>query len=350
MFKPISRRLRLFSCALLAAALLNTRAQALGLFDIVITPGSGLSGNAAALAAMNRAAQEWEAFISDPITITINADLSALGPGILGSTSSVFLQTTYTSGRDALVADAADEADDSIVAFLPTAAQFSAFVPIGSSLNNALVATKANFKALGFANLDINFGVSDASVVFSTNFAFDFDNSDGVTPGSTDFQSVVSHEIGHVLGFVSVVDEINAGDATISMNPLDLFRFSDDPQFNPATPLDFTNQPRNFLPGESAVFDDLANEFAFSTGLTNANFPGTDGRQASHWKADELTGIHIGILDPTLATGVSFGLTYADLRSLDVVGYEINPLIPSPVASAVGLLGLLALAAARRRD
>src|SRR5258706_14421104 len=42
--------------------------QNLGSFSIVIVPGATLAGNAAALAAFNRAANAWAARISDPIT------------------------------------------------------------------------------------------------------------------------------------------------------------------------------------------------------------------------------------------------------------------------------------------
>jgi hypothetical protein len=129
----------------------------LGTFDIVISPGPTLAGNAAALAAFNRAALAWEARISDPITITINADLAVLGAGILGSTSSVLLQGSYTTIRNAMVVDAADEADDTITASLPTSGQFVATIPGGTTLSPTLTGSKANLKALGFAGLDGTF-------------------------------------------------------------------------------------------------------------------------------------------------------------------------------------------------
>jgi hypothetical protein len=44
--------------------------QNLGTFSLVIVPGSTLAGNAAALAAFNRAANAWASRISDPITVT----------------------------------------------------------------------------------------------------------------------------------------------------------------------------------------------------------------------------------------------------------------------------------------
>src|SRR5262249_48914448 len=149
--------------------------------------------------------------ISDPITITINADLAPLKPGVLGSTSSVLFEAGYNTIRDAMVADAANEVTNGIIASTPTAAQFSVIVPFDRFLSGKILASKANLKALGFTELDALYGVSDASITFSTSYAFDFDNSNGVTAGQIDFETVAAHEIGHALGFFSIVDSINAG-------------------------------------------------------------------------------------------------------------------------------------------
>jgi hypothetical protein len=309
----------------------------LGSFSLVIAPGATLSGNAAALAAFNRAANLWAARISDPITITINADMAALGVGIIGSTSSTILQAGYNTIRNQVVADAANETDDSIMAATPTAAQFTAVMPAGRSLSGNIVATKANLKALGFTGLDGTFGVSDASITFSTAFAFDFDNSDGVSSGTVDFETVAAHEIGHALGFVSFVDSIDGGATSVSPFTLDLLRFGNNiVGQDPATSGDFTIFSRNLVPGADGITDAINDpELRMSTGLT-----GGDGRQASHWKADELTGTLIGLMDPTLANGVFYGPTFADFRALDLIGYEIAP-VPEP-----GTLSLLALSGA----
>ena len=86
----------------------------------MINPGPTLAGNAPALAAFERAAQLWESFIADPITVVVDADVAPLGPGILGSTGSELLTASFSTIRNAMVADAADEgADDAIVASLP---------------------------------------------------------------------------------------------------------------------------------------------------------------------------------------------------------------------------------------
>jgi hypothetical protein len=52
---------------------------------------------------------------------------------------------------------------------------------------------------------------------------------------------------------------------------------------------------------------------------------GGDGRQASHWKDDALTGQRIGIMDPTLAAGKRFAITMKDLEAIDSFGYDLAP-------------------------
>ncbi len=315
----------------------------LGSFDIVIAPGAGLSGNAPALAAFNRAAAQWEAFISDSITITINADLASLGPGIIGSASSVTLQAAYNTIRNQMVTDSANETDDAVVAFLPTAAQFTALLPSGGSLTGNLTLAKANAKALGFTGLDGLFGVSDAAISFSTSFSFDYDNSDGVTSGTMDFETVAAHEIGHALGFFSEVDSADAGATILQPTTLDLFRFRNGVGgSDPSNFAEFTTFARDLVANQDAVFDDLGTEYRMSTGVATG-----DGRQASHWKDDDLTGINIGIMDPTLSLGSVFTVGTSDLRAFDVIGYEIVS-IPEPSSLLFSMLAASCLLRRRR--
>jgi len=335
------RMRRTFGFAISLWILSNLNAHAAA---ILIDPGAALAANPLALAAFNRAANTWGTLLTDPITVTITANLVSLAnPNVIGSTSPVALQAGYTTIRNAVVADAADEPDDKVVQSLPTAAQFAAFVPGGFGLSGLVIGTKANLKALGFGGLDAAFGVSDATMQFNSNFAFDYDNTDGVGANLIDFETVALHEIGHVLGFFSIVDTVDSLQAqglttNISLTTLDLFRFS--AAFNPATLTDFTTFPRSLVPGQIAIFDDLTHEYGFSTGTTQG-----DGRQASHWKDDALTGIHIGVMDPTLARGVTFPLSTADLRSMDDIGWDVA----APEPATVALIGLGMIASLRRR-
>ena len=332
----------------------GTVVTTLGAFDIVINPGATLAGNAPALAAFNRAAAQWESFIADPITINIDADLAPLAPGVLGSAGSVQLSAGFNTIRDAMVTDSADEADDGIVASLPTAAQASFNVPVGFGLSGGLTANKANLKALGFTASTLD-GTSlaatvDATITFSTGFAFDFDNSDGITAGQFDFEGVAAHEIGHALGFTSTVDTVdflvNQGMTSTGLNPtaMDLFRFADGTANDPDNAAQFTTAARSLLPGSTDIFDQVDDSFGGDAEslMSTGAFTG-DGRQASHFK-DNLS---IGIMDPTLAPGELVQISANDLRVFDLIGYEIAA-IPEP-SSVLALLCGTGFVAIRRR-
>ena len=303
-----------------------------GSFDIVLVPGAGLAANPAALAAFERAAAQWEALITDPIVVTIDADFADLGsPSTIGQASSVLLQGPFALIRDAVVGDA--DADDDVVAAMPTADEFSASLPPGFSLSGNLVGSKANLKALGFAGLDDAFGASDATITFNQTFAFDLDNGDGVSPGTIDLETVAAHEIGHALGFFSSVDGIDGAiGGAVSPTTLDLYRFASRGG-NPASAVRFTRTSRSATPGRDEIFDDVESESRMSTGIF-----GGDGRQASHWKDDTLTGSFIGLMDPTLGSATIEPITSADRRALDLIGYDIVPaslcgVTPEPAAS-----------------
>ena len=326
-----------------------------GSFDIVINPGSGLAANAEALAAFNRAAAQWEARISDPISVNINADLKNLGsPNVIGQTSSVGLVGGFDLIRNKVIADAADEGnDDAIVASLLTSDSFGVFLPEGFGLSGGLAATKANLKAIGFEGLDEEFGWQDAQVTFNSTFRFDFDGSDGVASNAMDFETVAAHEIGHALGFVSIVDAIdwwieNDYSGDVAGRIIDLFRFDNNGTSDPATLDDFGEELRSWVPGNDEITDQILAwgtagdaETRMSTGYFNG-----DGRQASHWKDN----LGLGLMDPTLSFAEVVPVQESDYRAMDLIGYEIS-LIPEPgtfVLLASGLL-VAALAVLRRR-
>ncbi|MBC8139530.1 MAG: NF038122 family metalloprotease [Fibrella sp.] len=317
----------------------------LGSFNIIIRPNATLSNDAAALAAFERAATNWERYISDPITVTIDAGFESLGGGILGSTRPRAFAYNYDFLRGQVVTDATDEgANDTVATRVPTSAQFSnALLPSGFSLSGGLAGTKANLKALGITDLDETQGDSDGIINFSTNFAFDYDNTDNMNTNLTDFETVATHEIGHLLGFISAVDTVDtSASGSISPYTLDLFRFADNVAgSDPGSLPQFMTNARSLLTGVEAITDDVDSEFRMSTGRNKG-----DGRQASHWKDGDLTaGNVIGVMDPTLAAGQVVEISAADLRAFDLIGYDINyqPVPAPPAAISLGIGGLVGL-------
>lgn len=320
-----------------------TRVNLLGSFGVVVNSGPTFAANPAAQAAFDRAVDQWEAFISDPITVTFDAQFGALGAGTLATAAPVSLIAPYNFIRDAILIDASNEPDDTIALSLPTAAQASFDLPNDFVLSGNLEATKANLKAVGFTGLDAQFGASDGVITFGTGVNYDFDNSDGVTPGAIDFESVAAHEIGHILGFATAVDTVDSligsGGTDISITPttFDLYRFEDGSANDPLTVTDFTFAARSLVPGSNDIFDQVLTgpgltELQLSTGL-NAG----DGLQASHFEDN----LGLGSLDPTLAAGQISLVNFNDARVLDLIGYDIDIVaatVPEPGTSLVAML------------
>lgn len=114
----------------------------------------------------------------------------------------------------------------------------------------------------------------------------------------------------------------------IKLAPLDLLRFADGAGSDPSTTADFTTFGRNLVPGVEAVFDDTSDEWRMSTGKLLG-----DGRQASHWKDDALTGVFIGIMDPTLRSATVQTVSVPDERALELIGWDVT--VASPATTLV---------------
>lgn len=310
--------------------------------NINLNANLALSGNSAAFDAFRRAADTWESVLTDDVTVTIDAGLQSLGASVLGSTGNVSLAASYADFRGLLIADEAADSGgtNAIVAALPEVSGLSFYVPTDFSISG-ISASKANLKALGVngAFLDTTFGLADGAINFSSDFAFDYDNTDGVGVGKYDFESVAVHEIGHLLGFTSVVDQVDAMLANgvvgaVAPTLLDLFRFVTIPGFSPTNITEFSTLARSILPGYESVFSTVTEEISMSTG----RFFG-DGSQASHWKDD----LGLGIMDPTLAQLEIGAISAGDLLALDVIGWDLRS-VASSVPDAVSSFSLLAFA------
>lgn len=316
-----------------------------GRLNIEIIPGLKLRSSPAALAAVERAAEQWESHLFDPITVSIEIDFDVTPSGVLGFAIPAEVILPYSEVRAAMQTDALAEADDSIVQRLPAAGELEFALPPGTEFLGDVSIAKANAKAIGLrpGELDDLFGVADGGIVMSESINFDFNHSDGIEPGQVDFESVVVHEIGHVLGFLSSTDRFSAGaaPATIAPTPMDLFRFRSlaGPD-NPRTPAGFEAIRRELRPATPAVIDfvlqdgwDLpVQQYPVELGEP-ANILPPDtvppivpfGYQASHWQDLDRFGQTIGVMVPTIPPQRVVPISNVDLRVMDLIGYNVLP-------------------------
>ncbi len=321
---------------------------------INLNPAPGLDPNA--LSGFQLAANYWQSKLLDDVTVNINVNFSVLGPGILGSTGSSQLAFTVSNVMGALAFDASSANDLLAVGGFPALSGLGNLsfltqqnteggstlvsldnddLGIAANNNQFLALTSANARALGWDPGNPTY--VDSAISFSSSFAWDFDPSDGVGAGLQDFVGVTIHEMGHALGFVSGVDDVDL----FITNPLDLdpyavFTTLDLFRYSAPGILDLAVGGNSYFSLDGGITP-LG---AFSTGsLAN----GGDGRQASHWK-DQLG---LGIMDPTAnPAGQVNTPTTLDLTAFDVIGWD---LVPEPSSAMLIIAAALAGLARRRR-
>lgn len=337
----------LLSCAFAYAATATPASSA----TIVLTDKGGVTGSAAEFG-FQVAAKYWGGILSNNVTINLDVNFAALGPGIIGSTgsrrvdysvanwesrvnatksnsaidSNIVLPTLNTKGGASFITNgvAADGNDDT--------ATFG--VVLGDTVSSKMLyQNTAVIKAIG-GNVS-NPGAADGSMTFSSTFAFDFNPTDGISANTFDFIGVAIHEMGHALGFVSGVDLLDyygypngpdKGALGYSLNDtsiftaLDMFRYSNDP-YNlvrgKGNVLDLSVGTPSFFSvdgGKTALFGNT-----FSTGDYNG-----DGNQASHWKDAPGCRTGNGIMDPTFCYGQMGTVTGLDLAGFDAMGWNLN--------------------------
>ena len=242
-----------------------------------------------------------ESKFTDPITININVGYGevnglTMAAGAIGQSMYFLDPFSYAQVKNALAADAKSASDLSSVATLPSS---------DPTNGGTFYVTSANAKALGL----ISGSFTDGFVGFSSGVSFDYNNSDGVSPGSYDFYGVVLHEITEVLGRATN-DGQNA-----TYYPLDLFHYS--------------------APGVRTFSGTTPGYFSVNNGQTSLNnFNTNPGGDFGDW-----AGNTIDAANAFGSTGVVSPFSAADLAAMDVIGWNLatsGPVVTASLAVDTG--------------
>jgi hypothetical protein len=335
-------------------------AQPASALAIVLNNLGGVTQGTNAYLGFSAAARYWESVLTNDVTVNFNVAFTSLGTNangavILGSTQSTqysvptlgIYQRLEAFGNSALDAVAVDNlsplsALGGVTVMTPGYVNDTTKVGLdltksvldndNSANNTRTVATAANLKALSAYLLPTG---PDGTIRFSSDVNFDFNPTDGVSAGSSDFIGVAIHEMGHALGFISGVDTYDvygcprgpgcaanttsaSNSNTINFNgsaigtTLDLFRYSADGMLD-------------WRPNVDSYFsiDGGATEFLGNSNESTGAYHG-DRAQASHWDANGTCSNFIGIMNPYLCSGAGGVVTAQDLGAFDAIGWNLN--------------------------
>ena len=349
-----------FRTAALAATLLGAASVSVpaSAGTTIILNGLDTISNNGARNGYKIAAKYWESVLTNNATVAFNVDFAQLDPGVLAQAGSARTDVATSTIYAAMLAKASSSLDASAMASL--SAQMAAGGGSGvnmvlSSLDDTSVkfydtdhtggafvsnndTTYANNSVLKALGLLGGTGV-DAEITFSSDITFDFDPSDGIAVGATDFIGVAIHEMGHGLGFVSGVDFYDVYGcpngpgcgfftdeefATIGglNSTLDLFRYGS------VGVLDWSVGTPSYF-----SIDGGLTEFNGNSNFSSGSFNG-DGWQASHWQAPRSVvnpaaftcnkANRVGIMNPYLCSGQTGDVTVEDIAAMDAMGWNTS--------------------------
>ena len=337
-------------------------------FRIILRATDQLLAEPEALLSFRRAAARWERIIQSEVTTVVDVDYGTdrfgqpySSPNVLGSTGSAIRATSFNPA--AVVSKLKSLTDDPQLTALydaipvPTPSTLRGSVSPNVPLNlSTMQAGTIPLQVYGLlpARLTADTPETVPSIGFNSAFSFDFDPRDGVSSTQIDFEGVVVHEIGHALGFVSVIGSSSPNNPVFY--PWDLFRVRPDAvQANESlgdgqgweraervvtpgpveTRVIATIEGIQFFTAVQVFFDGIE---LYETSTATGAREGGDGQQASHWRDDRRRSPElgpkrkIGIMDPNSGFGERSVITDADIRLLEVIGFAVDYAPPTAEA------------------
>lgn len=288
------------------------------------------------------AGDTWSKQLTDDVTVKIFVDYGALPSNVLAGTRPAMTRVTYSEFLNKLNRDKSTPDDSRFVsdnyddakAFgqLQKGTSFKYLKKVYNSTNNTssnqvttgntVWLSLAHAKALGITPTNIDPNAFDASIRISSAVSWNYDVL-LPTLGKQDLYTVATHEIGHVLGFVSGVDAS------------ELLGTSIDPNLGYVTPMDMLRYSSQSAAQKIPDWTTVQTFFSLDGGDHNlGNFSRgvkTDGFQAGHWTNSTNT----GIMRPYLKTGERWAIVPLDSQILDVIGWDYAKQLNKNVAAAM---------------
>ena len=278
----------------------------------------------------------WSSYLDDDVTVRIHVESTSelpdevVGAALPGKKKKV----DYDKIWDKLSEDITSSNDRLAFDNLPsTEKEFSVIID-GVELDKTkeFRLNNANAKSLGLLKddskkLDGYIVVNDLAGNSTVGWDHDALRSNNIGGNEIDFLSVAMHEVGHILGFNSGIDdegwlkvlaesqeeekELKDKDFKFA-TPLDLYRYSNSTASEGKLDLSTGGDPYFSIDGGN-------NNLGYFANGEYSNLGG-DGYQASHWREDSSQ----GIMNPVLPVGERRNISDLDLTAMDVIGWDLN--------------------------
>ncbi|MGK7890134.1 MAG: NF038122 family metalloprotease [Leptolyngbyaceae cyanobacterium] len=281
-----------------------------------------------AVEAVKRAGQRWSSVFKDDVTVNIAIEPATLPEQVIGSAYPSFVRADYGEMLNQFALDETSQLDATANQYLPTVVsenggirriinrpEDSSRLRSDDSASN-LWLTRANAKALGVVpGGDSTF---DGVIRFSTAINWDASVDNGINDAKYSLTGVATHEIGHILGFVSGLDLLDfdlregtfqSGKTYDYISPMDLYRQSTLTVGKPGIHWAVENRKQYLSLDNQTYAAQMAR--GLSIDRADGNF------QASHFAITEDAAMR-----PTLASGAVNKMTALDVKLLDVMGWD----------------------------